>query len=660
MGRTVGRLLAALGVLLAVGLLPWLTRTDPARAILHARYADREPTPEALAAVRAQTGLDDGPLHTLGRWAGGLVHGDFGTSWVSGLPVRPDVLAALGTSLTLMGASLVVAVLLAGALSFRTLRAGAKPSPAPVVTRPGTADAVPQRRTGLLRGRPDSDPVRAGTLGAVLAALPEFLLAAVLATVFAVQLGWFPAIGWGDGATVVLPALAMGIPAGALLGRLLDDALPAAFAEPWVRTQVAYGLPPRRIARHALRRVLPPLLPQLGFVIVGLTGGAVAVETLFTIPGLGGTALEAALARDLPVLQASVLLLLVLGVAAGAAVGAARRVMIGPVLDAAALPALRRPERVPGRGLWWAAGALAGLLLVTVVAGLLRDPLRVDAAARLAPPGAAHPLGTDGLGRDVLARLGHGTATTAATAAGVALVALVVGVAVGLLSRWTEGLREVVNALPPVIAGLVVAGIAGPGTWGAAAAVAVVAWAPLAAHTAGLYEEERAAAHLEGAIVLGAGRWHLLRRHILPGVLPPVVRHAVLRIPALALALASLGFLGLGTEPPAPEWGRMLSENMPYVERAPWAVLAPAAGLASLGALAVLFGALRPRKRHRPEGVPDSRDGTAGTDRGTRAAASAPDSSDHDGGDATVTAREPAQQRTERTEQQAERTVRAR
>lgn len=579
-----GRLLAALAVLLTVGLLPWLTRTDPARAILHARYADREPTPEALAAIRAHTGLDDGPLHTLTGWATGLLRGDFGTSWVSGLPVRPDALAALGISLTLMGASLAVALLLAAALSLRTLRAGAAP------------DAGKGAARRLLR-RPDGDGARAKTVGAVLAALPEFLLASVLATVFAVQLGWFPAIGWGDGASAVLPALAMGVPAGALLGRLLDDALPAAFAEPWVRTQAAFGLPPSRIARHALRRVLPPLLPQLGFVVVGLTGGAVAVETLFAVPGLGSTALEAALAQDLPVLRTCVLFLLLLGVTAGAVVGAVRRAMIGPALAAGALPAPRRAERPAGRGPLRAAAVLAAALTVTVVAGLLRDPLHVDAAARLASPSGAHPFGTDGLGRDVLARLGHGAARTAVAAAAVAAVALPVGVAVGLLSRWTEGLREVVNALPPVIAGLLVAGIAGPGEWGAAAAVALVAWAPLAAHTAGLYEEERAASHIEGTLAIGAGRGHLLGRHILPGVLPPVVRHALLRLPALALALASLGFLGLGAAPPAPEWGRMLSENMPYVERAPWTVLAPAVALAAIGVLAVLLGSLQPRPR---------------------------------------------------------------
>ncbi|EPD91121.1 hypothetical protein HMPREF1486_05508 [Streptomyces sp. HPH0547] len=577
----VGRALAALGVLLVIGLLPWLTRTDPARTILHARYADREPTPGTLAAIRRETGLDAGPLHLLGDWAFGLLRGDFGTSWVSGQPVRPDVLSALGVSLTLMAASLAVALLVAAALGARTLLAGAR-GPG---HKPPTA--------------------RAGALGAVLAALPEFLLAAVLATVFAVRLGWFPAVGWGGAPgdalhAAVLPALAMGLPAGALLGRLLDDALPGAFAEDWVRTAAASGLPPARIARHALRRVLPPLLPQFGFVVVGLTGGAVTVETLFSIPGLGGTALSAALAQDLPVLQACVLLLLALGVAVGIAVRAVRRAALGPALDAGALPALRRPALPPSRTLTATALVSAALLAGVIAYGMTRDPLHVDTAARLAPPGAAHPLGTDALGRDVLARLGHGAARTALTSLAVAAATLVLGVALGVLTRWAEGLREVVNALPPVISGLVVAGIAGSGATGAAVAVTVVAWAPIAAHTAALYEQERAAAHVEGAVALGADRGHLLRRHILPGVLPPVLRHALLRIPALALALASLGFLGLGTEPPAPEWGRMLSENMPYAERAPWAVLAPAAALAAVGVLAVAAGALtagaRPRR----------------------------------------------------------------
>ncbi|MFF5895552.1 ABC transporter permease subunit [Streptomyces argenteolus] len=557
-----GRAGALLAVVAVIGLLPRLTRTDPALTILHARYADRPPTPEVLDAIRAETGLDGGPLRVLGAWAAGLLRGDLGDSWVSGQPVGPDVTSAFGVSLTLMGVSLTVAALLALALAGGTLRRGAR------------------RRLVT---------TRAGAGAAVLAALPEFLLAAVLATVLAVQLGWFPALGWGGPEQIVLPALAMGVPAGALLGRLLDDALPAAFAEPWARAATAHGLPARRIAGQALRRVLPALLPQLGLVVVGLTGGAVAVETLYAVPGLGGTALAAALAQDLPVLQACVLFLLLLGVAAGLAARLGSRALLGPARTDGALPPLVAPALPTRHAVTVAAVVLAAVFAAVVLTGLARDPLHADAAARLASPSAAHPLGTDSLGRDVLARLAHGAARTVLAAVAVSAVTLVLGLVAGAVRAGA--LIETANALPAVLAGLLVAGVAGPGPWGAAGAVAAVAWAPLAAHTAALCAQERAAPHVAVARALGAGRWHRLRRHILPGVVPPVVRHAVLRIPAVALALASLGFLGLGTAAPAPEWGRMLSENMAYAERAPWAVLAPAAALAALGALAVLTSA---------------------------------------------------------------------
>ncbi|WP_285570861.1 ABC transporter permease subunit [Streptomyces sp. RTGN2] len=557
-----GRLAALLAVVAVIGLLPRLTRTDPALTILHARYADRPPTAETLDAIRADTGLDGGPLHVLGGWLGGLLRGDLGTSWVSGQPVAPDAISALGVSLTLMGVSLAVALLTAAALAARTLRRGAR-------SRIVTAGA--------------------GTGAAVLAALPEFLIAAVLAAVVAVRLDWLPALGWGTPAQAVLPALAMGIPAGALLGRLLDDALPAAFAEPWARAATAAGLPGHRTARHALRRTLPGLLPQLGMVVVGLTGGAVAVETLYAVPGLGSTALAAALAQDLPVLQACVLILLVLGTAAGLAARLTTRALLGPALHDDALPALVPPAARARRSLIAGALLLAALFAAVTAAGLLRDPLHIDAAARLAGPSAAHPFGTDSLGRDILARLGHGAARTVLTAVAVSAATLLIGLVIGAVRAGA--LTETANALPAILTGLVVAGVAGPGPWGAAAAVTAVAWAPLAAHTSALHAQERAAPHLAAARALGAGPLHLLRRHLLPGVLPPVARHAVLRVPAIALALASLGFLGLGTAPPSPEWGRMLSENLPYAERAPWSVLAPAAALAALGALAVLTAA---------------------------------------------------------------------
>ncbi|WP_030615142.1 ABC transporter permease subunit [Streptomyces fulvoviolaceus] len=554
----VWRAALAAALVCGIGLLPWLTRTDPALTVLKARSADRDPTPEVLADIRAQLGLGDGPLRLLGQWLGGLWRGDAGRSWISGDEVTPAVLQALGASLLLMAVALVVAVVTAGLVCARTLRLGAH-------------RRLDGRRT-------------AGSGSAVLAALPEFLTASVLATVVGVQLGWLPALGWYGPQWTVLPALALGLPAGAVIGRLLDDLLPGAFAEPWALAAAARGLPGRSIARQAVRRCLPGLLPNLGLFVVGLTGGSVAVEQIFDIPGLGRTTLQAALAQDLPVLQAGTLLLILLAAAAAGLAALATRRLAGPALRDGALSSLHRPQP-PTRGI--PTFVHGGLLILVIALGLPRDPLALDTTRRLQPPSWTQPFGTDALGRDMLARVAHGALDTLLLALAIGIVALVAGALLGLVARVSGPLVDTVNAVPPVLAALLVTSVAGSGAATPALAVGVVAWAPLAAHTSALLRQERAALHVTATRGLGAGRWYLLRRELLPAVLPPVTRHALLRLPGIALALASLAFLGLGAQPPSPEWGLLLAENQPYAERAPWAVLAPAAVLALLGALAV-------------------------------------------------------------------------
>ncbi|MER7480156.1 ABC transporter permease subunit [Streptomyces sp. NPDC126510] len=553
----------------AIGLLPWLARTDPALTVLKARSAERDPAPETLRAIRAELGLVDGPWVLLGRWLGGLLRGDAGSSWVSGAPVLPGVVQALGVSLLLMSGALVVAAGTTAAVCAPTLRLGAR----------GRLGA---RRPG-------------GTVTAVLASLPEFLVASVLASVIAVQLGWLPALGWYGPQWMVLPSLALGLPAGAVLGRMLDDLLPGAFAEPWAMAAAARGVPPRSLARQAVRRCVPGLLPNLGLFVVGLTGGSVAVEQVFDIPGLGRLTLHAALAQDLPALQTGTLALVLLAAAAGLLARTATRLLIGPALRDGALQSLHRPRPPAARTLPLLYG---GLLAAVIGAGLPRDPLALDTLARLQAPSPEHPFGTDALGRDVLARISHGAVTTLGTALAVSAAALVAGLLLGLLPRLSGPLADTLSAVPPVLAGLLVTGIAGSGPWTPALAVAVVAWTPLATHTSSLLRQERATTHLVATRALGASRWYLLRHELLPAVVPPVARHALLRLPGVALSLAALGFLGLGAQPPSPEWGLLLAENQPYAERAPWAVLFPAAALALLGALAVTAaGGVRLRRR---------------------------------------------------------------
>ncbi|WP_306963317.1 ABC transporter permease subunit [Streptomyces afghaniensis] len=557
------RLFCLIAVLAAVGLLPWLSGRDPALAVLRARSAEQDPTEEALDSVRRDLGLDAGALSLLGDWASGLLRGDLGTSWVSGSEVLPSVVSGLQVSLALMGASFGVALLLACALV------------APV----------------LVRGR-----ASAGAWAAMLAAVPEFLLATVVLLVFGVWLGWLPTSGWVGPQNMVLPAVALGVPGGGLLGRLVADALPAVLDERWVELWRGAGVSRARIAGAALRRVLPPLVPQFGMVAVGLTGGAVAVETVFAVPGIGRTALGAAKSQDLPLLQGAVLALLALGLVTGALAALARRRLLGPALrDASlALPPARPVRAHPAIPL-----SLFTVLAVTIGWGLLRDPYAVNTTARLAAPSGTHPLGTDGLGRDVLARLGHGAASTVGTAVAVCLLSLLVALALGFLPRIAEGASDIANALPPVIVGILVAAAVGPGTGGAGLAVALISWPALSAHAAALVQEVRASAFLTAQRAIGASPLWILTRHVLPSVAAPVARHALLRLPGIALALASLGFLGLGAQPPAPEWGLLLDESRAYVERAPWAALAPAVALALLAGLAVSGAALAPARRTR-------------------------------------------------------------
>ncbi|WP_243106739.1 ABC transporter permease subunit [Actinomyces lilanjuaniae] len=550
------RVLAFSGLVALVGMLPWLSANDPALTILRATSDEREPTPEALEAIRERLGLGDGPLGSIGHWLGGVLRGDLGTSWVSGGDVAPGTLDAFSVSLGLMGAALLVSLLVATLLTLPAMRAG-------------------------LRGEPRP---RGGAVAALLTSLPEYLLAPVLLLTLAVYAGLLPPYGWGRAAQVVLPALTLGLPGGGLLGGLLADAVTATFNERWVATWTTTGISRAALVRAVLRRALAPLCGQVGLVVVGLTGGAVATEQIFAIPGIGRTLLSSATAQDVPSLQAGILLLLALAVGVGALAELVRRWLLGAAVGTPlpAPPPVRRPGRSAG-----VIAVLGSLVLMGMVcAGIGRNPLATG-YERLEVPSLALPLGGDALGRDVLARVAHGAVSTTTTALVVCLACFLVAMLVGLVPRAAMGFTEVANAAPPVLAGLVVAAVTGPSALGAAVAVGCVAWAPLASHAGSLVREVRQRPDVALAPVLGEGRARITLTRVVPAIAPPLARHAALRLPGIALALAGLGFLGLGAQAPTPDWGLALAEALPYIERAPWAVAAPASALVALAVTAV-------------------------------------------------------------------------
>lgn len=255
-------------------------------------------------------------------------------------------------------------------------------------------------------------------------------------------------------------------------------------------------------------------------------------------------------------------------------------------------PALRRLLRDPL--------ALTGLILLTVLGvaaavGPLvapHDPYAVDIQRRLLPPSAEHPLGTDGFGRDVLSRLLEGARVTLGTAAAVLAVAVAVGVPIGLVSGYVGGrldaffMRVVdgILAFPDVLLAIAVAGFFGPGPFNVLIAVAAVKWVTYARLVRGIVLAEREKEYVLAARVAGCTRLTILRKHLLPHVLPHVAVMATLDLAKIILLISSLSYIGLGAQPPVPEWGAMLNDGRPYFQTVPSLMVVP--GLAI--ALAVL------------------------------------------------------------------------
>jgi peptide/nickel transport system permease protein len=207
-----------------------------------------------------------------------------------------------------------------------------------------------------------------------------------------------------------------------------------------------------------------------------------------------------------------------------------------------------------------------------VWAPVRHGPSSVRTAGRLAltePPSAAHWLGTDDRGRDVLARLIHGARTSALVAAGAALLALLAGAALGLLAVWRGGLVDaaviaacdVVGALPALLVVIAAQGLLGGGGLGAVIAlVALPRAADLARLTRGALLAARASDFCAAARALGAGEWRVLTRHALPQAGSALAVATALTAATAVLAEAALGFLGFGAPAPTASWGELLRQ----------------------------------------------------------------------------------------------------
>jgi dipeptide transport system permease protein len=242
-------------------------------------------------------------------------------------------------------------------------------------------------------------------------------------------------------------------------------------------------------------------------------------------------------------------------------------------------------------------GAVAGLVLIVVVllvalfAPILapHSPYITNPSVALTPPfwqdggSLTYPLGTDPIGRDILSRLIYGARLSLVIGIAVVAISIVIGTILGLVAGFFRGLTEifimrlmdVILTLPSLLLAIVIVAILGPGLMNSMLAVALVVLPHYVRLARAAVITETSKDYVTAAKVSGAGRLRLMFKEVLPNCTAPLIVQASLGISTAILDAAALGFLGLGAQPPAPEWGTMLADAREFVLRAWWVVTFP-------------------------------------------------------------------------------------
>lgn len=239
---------------------------------------------------------------------------------------------------------------------------------------------------------------------------------------------------------------------------------------------------------------------------------------------------------------------------------------------------------------------LVGTLVVFAIVGLFYqpwDPFDVDTRAAMLPPGAAHWLGTDDVGRDVLSRILAGAALTLLSAAAIVVISAVIGVLVAcvaaLLPRWADEILmrvcDIFMSIPSLVLALGLAAALGPSMTSIIIAMVAASWPSTARLTRGILRETMASSFVEAARILGVSRLRLMVRHALPNSLDAIYVQASMEISGTIVMISGLAFLGVGAPPPSPDWGSMIAQGQQYITTAWWISLFPGIAI-TIGAIA--------------------------------------------------------------------------
>lgn len=248
---------------------------------------------------------------------------------------------------------------------------------------------------------------------------------------------------------------------------------------------------------------------------------------------------------------------------------------------------------MPTSPMMLAVAIIGGWLLVALAAPLIApyDPDAIDIANMLAAPGADHWFGTDQVGRDVLSRVMHAARIDLLLCVAGVLPPLLIGTAVGLLSGYFGGIidsafmriYDLTVAFPFFVLVLAIVGVIGPGLVNFVLALTLVGWVTYARLMRAEVLSVRESEYVRAAECLGFSRRVILLRHVLPNVTGPIIAYAVSDAVLVMLAGASVGYLGMGAQPPLAEWGVIIADGQAFVTQAWWICLFPGLAAISLG-----------------------------------------------------------------------------
>lgn len=543
-----------------------LAPMDPARFMVGFRPGGQQQREEQIRELREWYGLDYPFPVQYARWMGRALVGNFGRSLNSRRDIAPELFRRIPWSLLLAATSAALAWGLALPLAVAAARGG------------GAGRASDVGATAVL-------------------ILPPFLVATLLVYLFAVRLTWIPILPpyelnifdpslWEG---LLLPTVSLALPLAAIIARQMRQDLRAILRAPYAATARAKGLSERRVVwRHAARVATHAILARPLPLMSVLFSGLLVVEEIYNWPGIGRNFMRGITLRDVPAVQAVLLILAGLVVAGELLTRlAGDRAELGDQVPAPE----RNPASEAGRASAVRAPSLSARTAVAVVAALAIAAVAAPLLVRFPPdqvlleeihlpPSLRHWLGTDSSGRDMFSRLVHAGRTTMGITVGAATGAVVVGALLTGHTRWNRRWDAVVTwnaravtALPALAIAMSLISVAGRTPLIIGAIFAAIGLAGIVDGMRPLLASARRWPFVEAAVASGADPRWIGERHLLPHLARPLLANAAGLVPGFLILEATLGFLGFSVTPTITTWGTLMWRGREALHRGDWWLL---------------------------------------------------------------------------------------